>query len=47
MAYTEVLPSSFKLNSTETVDTVFSKILIKNLFKDETFKPGSELVMPV
>lgn len=40
MAYTEVLPSSFKLNSTETVDTVFSKILIKNLFKDETFKPG-------
>lgn len=40
MAYTEVLPSSFKLNNTETVDTVFSKILIKNLFKDETFKPG-------
>ena len=37
MAYTEALPSSFKLNSTETVDTVFSKILVKNLFKDATF----------
>lgn len=36
----EVLPSSFKFNSKETVDTVFSKLLIANLFKDETFKPG-------
>lgn len=40
MAYTEGLPSSFKFNATETVDTVFSKILVKNLFKDNTFKPG-------
>ena len=40
MPYTEVLPSSFKLNNTETVDTVFSKILIKNLFKDQTFVAG-------
>lgn len=40
MAYTEALPSSFKFNATETVDTVFSKILVKNLFKDNTFKPG-------
>ena len=35
-----MLPSSFKLNAVETVDTVFSKILIANLFKDETFKAG-------
>lgn len=40
MAYTESLPSSFKFNATETVDTVFSKILVNNLFKDNTFKPG-------
>lgn len=40
MAYTEVLPSSFRFNTVETVDTVFSKILVANLFKDETFKPG-------
>lgn len=40
MAYTEALPSSFKFNTLETVDTVFSKILVNNLFKDETFKPG-------
>lgn len=40
MAYTEVLPSSFKFNTIETVDTVFSKILVANLFKDETFKAG-------
>lgn len=39
-AYTEGLPSSFKFNAAETVDTVFSKILINNLFKDNTFKPG-------
>ena len=39
-AYTEGLPSSFKYNSVETVDTVFSKVLVKNLFKDNTFKPG-------
>lgn len=36
----EGLPSSFKLNNSETVDTVFSPILIANLFKDNTFKPG-------
>lgn len=40
MADYESLPSSFKFNNTETVDTVFSKILIKNLFKDATFKAG-------
>lgn len=39
-AYTEGLPSSFKYNNIETVDTVFSKVLVKNLFKDKTFKPG-------
>lgn len=39
-AYTEGLPSSFKFNALETVDTVFSKILVNNLFKDNTFKPG-------
>ena len=39
-AYTEGLPSSFKYNNLETVDTVFSKVLVKNLFKDNTFKPG-------
>lgn len=38
--YTEVLPSSFRFNSKETVDTVFSKLLIANLFKDQTFKAG-------
>lgn len=36
----EGLPSSFKLNNSETVDTVFSPILVENLFKDNTFKPG-------
>lgn len=40
MANTEVLPSSFKFNTVETVDVVFSKILVANLFKDETFKSG-------
>lgn len=40
MAYVESLPSSFKFNTVETVDTVFSKILVKNLFKDQTFIPG-------
>lgn len=38
--YTEVLPSSFRFNSKETVDTIFSKLLIANLFKDQTFKAG-------
>lgn len=40
MAVTETLPSSFKFQTKETVDTIFSKILINNLFKDETFRPG-------
>lgn len=42
MAYVDstLLPSSFRFNTVETVDTVFSKILVQNLFKDETFKPG-------
>ncbi len=40
MPYTETLPSSFRFNSVETVDTIFSKLLIANLFKDQTFKAG-------
>ena len=40
MPYTETLPSSFRFNTAETVDTVFSKILVNNLFKDSTFKAG-------
>ena len=40
MAYTETLPSSFRMNTKETVDGIFSKILVANLFKDETFVPG-------
>ncbi len=36
----EKLPSSFRFNSKESVDTVFSKLLIANLFKDQTFKAG-------
>ena len=44
MAYTDstILPQSFKFNNVETVDTVFSKILVKNLFKDATFVAGIE-----
>lgn len=44
MAYADstTLPQSFKFNNVETVDTVFSKILVKNLFKDNTFEAGSE-----
>lgn len=42
MAYSDynTLPSSFKLNNSETVDSVFSKILVANLFKDVTFQAG-------
>ena len=40
MANVETLPSSFRMNGKETVDIVFSKILVANLFKDETFVPG-------
>lgn len=40
MANAERLPSSFKFNTTETVDSTFSKLVIANLFKDQTFKPG-------
>ena len=40
MAYTETLPSSFRFNTKETVDVVFSKILVANLFKDQTFVAG-------
>ena len=42
MAYsdTQMLPSSFKFQNVETVDSIFSKILVKNLFKDKTFRPG-------
>lgn len=42
MAYADstLLPQSFKFNNAETVDTIFSKVLVQNLFKDQTFKPG-------
>lgn len=40
MAYTETLPSSFRFNTKETVDVIFSKLLVANLFKDETFVAG-------
>lgn len=42
MAYSDstILPQSFRFNAVETVDTVFSKILVSNLFKDNTFKAG-------
>lgn len=42
MAYADstILPSSFKYNNAETVDTVFSKVIVKNLFKDNTFQAG-------
>lgn len=40
MAYTEQITSSFRFNAKETVDTIFSKILVANLFKDETFVAG-------
>lgn len=40
MAYSEGLPSSFKFNNKESVDTIFSKILIDLLFKDNTFVAG-------
>lgn len=42
MAYADstLLPQSFKFNNAETVDTVFSKILVANLFKDSTFVAG-------
>lgn len=40
MAYVETLPSSFRYNNIETVDPVFSKILVANLFKDATFVAG-------
>lgn len=40
MANVETLPSSFRMNTKETVDIVFSKILVANLFKDTTFVAG-------
>lgn len=40
MANVEGLVSSFKFNTVETVDVVFSKLLVANLFKDQTFVPG-------
>lgn len=40
MANVETLPSSFRFNTKETVDVVFSRLLIANLFKDQTFRPG-------
>lgn len=44
MAYSDynTLPSSFRYNNLETVDSVFSKLLVANLFKDQTFVPGSD-----
>lgn len=40
MASKETFPSSFKFNAKETIDVIFSKLLVANLFKDQTFKPG-------
>lgn len=42
MAYADstTLPQSFRFNNVETVDTIFSKLLINNLFKDATFVAG-------
>ena len=40
MANIEALPSGFRFNALETVDTAFSRVLVKNLFKDQTFRPG-------
>lgn len=40
MAYVETLPSSFRFNTQETVDVIFSKLLVANLFKDTTFVAG-------
>ena len=42
MAYADstTLPQSFRYNNVESVDTVFLKVLINNLFKDNTFKAG-------
>ena len=34
------ITTSVKYTGKETADTAFSKVLIKNLFKDSTFKPG-------
>ena len=34
------ITNSIRYTGKETADTVFSKVLIKNLFKDSTFKPG-------
>jgi hypothetical protein len=36
----EMLPSSFRLQAKETADVVFSRLLVANLFKDQTFRPG-------
>jgi|GEM_PF-2777524 len=36
----EQLPSSFRLQQVETADTVFSRLLIANMFKDSIFRPG-------
>lgn len=40
MATTQQITNSIRLNTKETVDTVFSKLLIANLFKDQTFVEG-------
>lgn len=40
MATTIEITKSFRLNTQETVDTVFSDLLIANLFKDTTFVEG-------
>lgn len=34
------ITNSIKYSGVETADTAFSKVLIKNLFKNSTFKPG-------
>lgn len=40
MATIQQITNSIRLNTKETVDTVFSKLLIANLFKDQTFVEG-------
>lgn len=40
MATNMQITNSIRLNTKETVDTVFSKLLIANLFKDQTFVEG-------
>ena len=40
MATIQQITKSFRFNAQETVDTIFSKLLIANLFKNQTFVEG-------